>query len=334
MTVLGGRPLTLRSDVWELFGTGSPVGDPDADYARGSTYRQTDGAGSALWVKTGAAATAWALVGTGGGGSGDVTGPASSVDNRVVTFDGTTGKVIQDSGVGVATLVLTTGTYSNPAWLTGLAWSKVTGTPTTATGYGIASIDGVPVGATTASSGRFTSLEATGNVTLGDASTDTVTVNGRFVSDLLPSTTATRDLGFVGGLTTLRWRDLWLSRNANIGGNITASDGILQVTRADLITPQASFSYDGSNRLDIQVNDVGRVEYNAVGSAAIHEFRDAIVTSDYIGAGTEFRVGGTKVVGAQGAAVADPTGGTVQDSEARTAIIAIIDRLQAHGLIA
>jgi hypothetical protein len=39
-------------------------------------------------------------------------------------------------------------------------------------------IDGTTVGATTASSGAFTTLGATGNVTLGDASADTVTVNG------------------------------------------------------------------------------------------------------------------------------------------------------------
>ena len=36
---------------------------------------------------------------SGGGGSGDVVGPASSVDNRIVLFDGVTGKLIQDSGV-------------------------------------------------------------------------------------------------------------------------------------------------------------------------------------------------------------------------------------------
>jgi hypothetical protein len=37
-------------------------------------------------------------------GSGDVTGPASAVDDRIVTFDGATGKLIQDSGVGIAAL--------------------------------------------------------------------------------------------------------------------------------------------------------------------------------------------------------------------------------------
>lgn len=41
---------------------------------------------------------------TGGSGSGDVTGPASSVASRIATFSGTTGKVIQDSGTLVADL--------------------------------------------------------------------------------------------------------------------------------------------------------------------------------------------------------------------------------------
>ena len=53
-----------------------------------------------------------------------------------------------------------------------------------------------------------------------------------------------------------------------------------------------------------------------------------------VNAATSYNIAGTKVVGAQGAAVTDPTGGVVIDAEARTAIIAINDRLQAHGLIA
>lgn len=36
-----------------------------------------------------------------GGGSGDVAGPASSTDNAVVRFDGTTGKLVQNSGVTI-----------------------------------------------------------------------------------------------------------------------------------------------------------------------------------------------------------------------------------------
>lgn len=51
-------------------------------------------------------------------------------------------------------------------------------------------------------------------------------------------------------------------------------------------------------------------------------------------AGGALRVSGTKVVGARGAAVAAPTGGATVDTEARTAITAVISRLQTHGLIA
>ncbi|MFN3983755.1 MAG: hypothetical protein ACK4SA_25580, partial [Caldilinea sp.] len=39
--------------------------------------------------------------GGGGGGGGDVVGPASSVDNALPRFDGTTGKLLQASGVVV-----------------------------------------------------------------------------------------------------------------------------------------------------------------------------------------------------------------------------------------
>jgi len=37
---------------------------------------------------------------------GDVSGPASSVDNNIVTFDGITGKLIKDSGVNTAGIKL------------------------------------------------------------------------------------------------------------------------------------------------------------------------------------------------------------------------------------
>jgi hypothetical protein len=45
-------------------------------------------------------------------------------------------------------------------------------------------------------------------------------------------------------------------------------------------------------------------------------------------------IGGNQVVGARGAAVVDPAGGTIIDAEARAAIVAVLARLRAHGLIA
>lgn len=72
-------------------GAETPLGGgiPDAP-SDGSTYGRKDGA--------------WAVV-AGGGGSGDVVGPAGAVDNRIAVFDGTTGKLIKDGGVTVAELV-------------------------------------------------------------------------------------------------------------------------------------------------------------------------------------------------------------------------------------
>lgn len=45
--------------------------------------------------------SAWVVAG-GGSGTGDVDGPASSIDDRIATFDGTTGKLLQDGGKTIA----------------------------------------------------------------------------------------------------------------------------------------------------------------------------------------------------------------------------------------
>ncbi len=42
---------------------------------------------------------------------------------------------------------------------------------------------------------------------------------------------------------------------------------------------------------------------------------------------------GTKVIGTQGAVVADASGGSTVDTEGRAAINALLARLRAHGLI-
>lgn len=57
-----------------------------------------------------------------GPGSGDVNGPASAVDNRVVFFDGTTGKLIKDSGLTLAGT--NTGDNATNTQYSGLAASK------------------------------------------------------------------------------------------------------------------------------------------------------------------------------------------------------------------
>lgn len=55
----------------------------------------------------------------GGAGTGDVVGPGSAVTNHVVSFDGTTGKLVKDSGVLVADVVQKTRLVSTGSGLSG-----------------------------------------------------------------------------------------------------------------------------------------------------------------------------------------------------------------------
>lgn len=61
---------------------------------------------------------------------------------------------------------------------------------------------------------------------------------------------------------------------------------------------------------------------------------DAVQITGPVTTNTEYRVSGTKVIGEQGAAITNPTGGATKDAEARTAIGSILSALRAHGLIA
>jgi len=63
-------------------------------------------------------------------------------------------------------------------------------------------VDGI-LGANSAAAATVTTLSATGDVDLGDATSDTITATGRFDSDLVPSTDSARDLG----TSALQWAD-------------------------------------------------------------------------------------------------------------------------------
>ena len=68
------------------------------------------------------------------------------------------------------------------------------------------------------------SFVANGDVDLGNATSDTVTVTGRFDSDLVPSTDGARDLGS----STLEWKDLFLDGTAHVDTlDVDANAGII-----------------------------------------------------------------------------------------------------------
>ena len=83
-------------------------------------------------------------------------------------------------------------------------------------------IDGTAIGGNSPSSGAFTSISASGNVDLGNATSDTITATGRFDSDLVPSSDSSNALG----TTALRWSTLFadaatITNDVSIGGDLT-----------------------------------------------------------------------------------------------------------------
>lgn len=64
-----------------------------------------------------------------------------------------------------ANVVLTSGSYSNPNWITSLAWTKITGTPTTRAGYGITDAQATLVSGTNIKTIDGVSVLGAGNIT-------------------------------------------------------------------------------------------------------------------------------------------------------------------------
>ena len=60
---------------------------------------------------------------------------------------------------------------------------------------------------------------------------------------------------------------------------------------------------------------------------------DGVSWNDEPSHGDGFYVDGDRVVGARQSAIANPSGGTISDAEARVAIVAMLSALRAHGLI-
>ena len=121
--------------------------------------------------------------GGGGGGAGDVVGPASSVNNNVVFFNGTTGKLIKDSGLTLSGS--NTGDNAVNSLYSGLVSNAThTGDATGATALTLATVN--------SNVGSFGSGTQVG----------TFTVNGKGLITSASNTTITPAVGNITGLGT------------------------------------------------------------------------------------------------------------------------------------
>ena len=115
-------------------------------------------------------------------------------------------------GAGVGD-VLTGGSYANPSWITSLAWSKISTTPTTLAGYGIT--DGITAAAVASG---YQPLDA--DLTALAALTGTNNIYYRSAADTWSSVTIGSGLSFTGG-----------TLSATSSGGITSLNGLTGATQ-------------------------------------------------------------------------------------------------------
>jgi hypothetical protein len=105
----GGTGQTSYTDGQLLIGNSTGNTLTKATLTAGSGITVTNSAGGIT------------IAASGGSGSGDVVGPSSSTDNAIVRFDGTTGKLVQNSAVTIAddgTTVISTSSASDALRIT------------------------------------------------------------------------------------------------------------------------------------------------------------------------------------------------------------------------
>jgi hypothetical protein len=188
----GGKINTNLDTVDGIFkadGTGTSVG---LNVGSGKTLNVT-GTATLPAATTLGGATAVSVSGTQTLTNKTLTSPAITTPTGLVKGDVGLGNVdnTSDATKNSATATLTNKTLTSP-------------TINTATISG-GTINNTVIGGTTRAAGSFTTLDANGNVVLGDATADTISANGRFNTDVVPSTTNARDLG----TSTLQWKQVY-----------------------------------------------------------------------------------------------------------------------------
>jgi len=143
VVTLNDFEFATENSAGKLTFIGESSTDPTVPAANnGILYTKDDGAETKLYFRS---TTGITDLLAGGGGSGDVVGPASSTDNAIVRFDSTTGKLVQDTplttisdtgqlaltGVGASIDIVERAAAPTPAAGRGYFWIK-SDTPSTA----------------------------------------------------------------------------------------------------------------------------------------------------------------------------------------------------------
>lgn len=162
----------------------------------------------------------------------DVYGRVTGVTNTTIAppFSAITGKPTTIAGYGITDpIVYTSGSYSDPSWITALAWSKITSTPTTLAGYGIADAY-----TKTASDARFAPIAINGTVTSVAATAGTginisgspITTSGTLtITNTAPDQTVVLNNGTGISVTGIYPNFTVTNTSPSSGGTVTSVSG-------------------------------------------------------------------------------------------------------------
>ncbi len=211
------------------------------------------------------------------GGSGDVTGPSSSTDTNIASFDGTTGKIIQDGGITTSsitnaisqTTTNATNITSNFVLISGkapLASPALTGTPTAPTAT---AGDASSTIATTAYADNAVSSISLATTGLSDVSGVTA-INEQVLqfnstsSAYLPVTFSASKLSDVSNTAPTNEQVLQFNSTSGEYEPTTLSTGSGDVTGPSLSTNNNVAAFDGATGKIIKdsgkvLDDIGRV---------------------------------------------------------------------------
>jgi hypothetical protein len=207
---------------------------------------------------------------------------------------------ISPSGTGTVTISPANGLSIQPAN------ANVTISPTgtgvvTINSATLGSIDNIKIGDTTRSSGKFTTVDANGNVIIGSDAADTLTVNATITSNLI-FTDNTYDIGASGAT---RPRSLFLAQNATLGGNLQV-DGNTTIGNADTDTITVSGSFingtilrsakSDTNTLSLAAYDVNDTTYRNLITLTAGNTPTLTITSTGTGSIDNMTIGGTTAV--------------------------------------